>query len=110
MNTLIGLRRLAAAMAWMGLALGAASAQPRAVPLGTGERITLDGRLDEAAWRAAPHHDAFVQFLKRDRGGAMQRAMQRHAWAEFAAAYNGSSYAANGYDKRLKAAYEKVPE
>ena len=50
--------------------------------------------------------DAFVQFLKRDRGGAMQRAIQRHAWAEFAAMYNGSGYAANGYDKKLKNAYE----
>lgn len=54
--------------------------------------------------------DAFVQFLKRDRGGAMQRAIQRHAWAEFAAMYNGPGYAANDYDKKMAAAYAQEPK
>ena len=52
------------------LLCGAASgalAQPRAITLGAGERITLDGRLDETAWQRAPLHDRFVQFHPVDR-------------------------------------------
>jgi len=48
-------------------AAGAAPAQPRALVLGAGERLVLDGRLDETAWRAAPAHERFVQFLPTDR-------------------------------------------
>jgi hypothetical protein len=42
-------------------------AAPRAVDLEAGERIRLDGRLDEPAWQRAPVHDDFVQFLPVDR-------------------------------------------
>ena len=44
-----------------------AMAQPHAHLLGDGERIALDGRLDEQAWLRAPEHDRFVQFLPLDR-------------------------------------------
>lgn len=44
-----------------------AMAQPHAHLLGDGERIALDGRLDEQAWQRAPLHDRFVQFLPLDR-------------------------------------------
>jgi hypothetical protein len=44
-----------------------ARAQPRALTLGAGERITLDGRLDEPAWQRAPLHERFVQYLPLDR-------------------------------------------
>ncbi|HVK32385.1 MAG TPA: DUF5916 domain-containing protein [Burkholderiaceae bacterium] len=44
-----------------------ALAQPRALTLEPGERIALDGRLDEPAWQRAPLHDRFVQFLPLDR-------------------------------------------
>lgn len=44
-----------------------ALAQPRAVSLDADERLSLDGRLDEAAWQRAPLHDSFVQFLPLDR-------------------------------------------
>jgi hypothetical protein len=37
------------------------------VNLAPGERIALDGHLDEAAWQRAPQHDRFVQFLPLDR-------------------------------------------
>ncbi len=42
-------------------------AQPRAVALGAGEKLTLDGRLDEPAWQRAPLHERFVQFLPTDK-------------------------------------------
>jgi Domain of unknown function (DUF5916) len=48
---------------WSGVAL----AQPRALTLAEGERLTLDGRLDEPAWQSAPVHERFVQFLPTDR-------------------------------------------
>jgi hypothetical protein len=59
-------RRVVAAMA-ISCAGGAAQAQPRALVLGAGERLVLDGRLDETAWQAAPVHERFVQYLPIDR-------------------------------------------
>lgn len=49
--------------------------------------------------------DAFVSFLKKDRGGAMQRALQAKEWAVFARLYNGPGYAKHNYDGRLRDAY-----
>jgi Domain of unknown function (DUF5916) len=51
------------------LAVGVSTgfAQPTAVALDAGERLVLDGRLDEPAWRRAPLHERFVQFLPVDR-------------------------------------------
>ncbi len=41
--------------------------QPKALALDAGEKLVLDGRLDEPAWRRAPVHERFVQFLPTDR-------------------------------------------
>ena len=60
-------RLFALAMLLTAVAVGVALAEPRALTLAGGERIVLDGRLDDAAWRNAPVHDAFVQFLPLDR-------------------------------------------
>ena len=60
-------RLFAVAMLLTAFALGVAMAQPRAITLAAAERIQLDGRLDDAAWQAAPLHDAFVQYLPLDR-------------------------------------------
>jgi hypothetical protein len=43
-----------------------AGAQPRALLLPDGAKLAVDGRLDEAAWRDAPVHDRFRQFLPTD--------------------------------------------
>ncbi len=43
------------------------SSQPRALAPGAGEKLTLDGRLDEPAWQRAPLHERFVQFLPTDK-------------------------------------------
>jgi Domain of unknown function (DUF5916) len=44
-----------------------ALAQPKALSLGAGEKLTLDGRLDEPAWQTAPVHERFVQYLPTDK-------------------------------------------
>ncbi len=64
--------RTARVLALLALAAGVigpapVDAQPRAWPLGHGEHIVLDGRLDEPAWARAPVHDAFVQYRPVDR-------------------------------------------
>ncbi len=47
---------------------GAALAQPQAWRAESGAApLRIDGRLDEAAWAAAPVHDAFAQYLPLDR-------------------------------------------
>jgi Domain of unknown function (DUF5916) len=43
-----------------------AFAQPRALALGN-DKLTLDGRLAEPAWQAAPLHERFVQYLPTDK-------------------------------------------
>jgi Domain of unknown function (DUF5916) len=67
MNSWTSARLFAVALLLTAFAIGVALAQPRAVALAPGERIQLDGRLDDAAWQAAPPHDAFVQYLPLDR-------------------------------------------
>ena len=42
-------------------------AQPRALALEAGEKLTLDGHLDEPAWQRAPVHERFVQYLPTDK-------------------------------------------
>ncbi|MFT3954159.1 MAG: DUF5916 domain-containing protein [Piscinibacter sp.] len=50
------------------MAAGRGTAQPQAFrPGADSPPLKIDGRLDEAAWQAAPLHDSFVQFLPRDR-------------------------------------------
>jgi len=67
MHSLWTLARGALALALLCGLVPWATAQPRAVNLAPGERIALDGHLDEAAWQRAPQHDRFVQFLPLDR-------------------------------------------
>ncbi len=52
----------------LGVAASGVSAQPQAFrPAADTPPLRIDGRLDEAAWQSAPVHDAFVQYLPRDR-------------------------------------------
>lgn len=67
MHPIWTLLRCAIAAALMLFLAAAALAQPRATVLAAGERITLDGRLDEPAWQGAPLHERFVQYLPLDR-------------------------------------------
>lgn len=48
--------------------------------------------------------DAFVEFIIKNK---MQEALKNKDWASFAKKYNGPGYAANRYDEKLQAAYEK---
>jgi hypothetical protein len=52
----------------------------------------------------AEHLKAFVNFVKSN--SKMASALRNKDWAGFAARYNGPGYAANQYDKKLKAAYD----
>ena len=48
--------------------------------------------------------DAFVAFI---RHANLTAALREKRWADFARGYNGPGYAANSYDQKLQAAYEK---
>jgi LysM repeat protein len=50
--------------------------------------------------------DAFVNFIKAD--ASMHKALKNHDWASFARAYNGPGYAANNYDTKIAAEYNKL--
>ncbi len=65
--TLLRCAFAAALMLFLAAWAAPALAQPRALILDPGERIALDGRLDESAWQRAPLHDRFVQYLPLDR-------------------------------------------
>jgi N-acetylmuramidase len=47
----------------------------------------------------------FIGFI---RTWGLDKPLQTHDWAGFARRYNGPNYAANGYDKRLSAAYQRI--
>lgn len=49
--------------------------------------------------------DAFVAFR---RHANLAAALREKRWADFARGYNGPGYAANKYDQKLQAAYEKL--
>jgi hypothetical protein len=51
--------------------------------------------------------EAFVNFSKRN---SLDIMMRLKAWQPFALKYNGPGYARNGYDIKLKKAYEKLRE
>lgn len=51
--------------------------------------------------------DAFVSFLLHE-GLAIY--LRRHAWADFAARYNGPNYSVNAYDTKLAAAFSQISE
>jgi hypothetical protein len=65
--TLLRSGAVASLVLFLAVGVGSGFAQPRAVALDAGERLVLDGRLDERAWRRAPLHERFVQFLPVDR-------------------------------------------
>lgn len=53
----------------------------------------------------ANHLQAFIAFC---RAGALDKHLRSHDWAAFARGYNGPSYAANRYDTKLAAAYDRA--
>lgn len=50
------------------------------------------------------HLEAMVAFIK---ANGLDDELRRHDWAGFARGYNGPGFAKNGYDKKLKAAFER---
>ena len=45
-----------------------------------------------------------ISFIK---AAGLDRALRSHNWARFAEGYNGAGFRRNGYDKKLKAAFER---
>ena len=94
-------------------------------------QLNRDAALQSASWgrfqimgfnhKAAGYAtvDSFVQAMYRSEGEqlasfvrllqhqGLAAALRNKEWATFAMRYNGKSYAANHYDQKLKAAYEK---
>lgn len=63
-------------------------------------------RFVTAAYRSADDHlRMFVMFLRSD--ARLVDAIRAHEWAAFAGVYNGPGFAANRYDIKLKAAFDK---
>ena len=50
------------------------------------------------------HLTAMVKFITANK---LDDALRRHDWAAFARGYNGAGFAKNGYDRKLKAAFER---
>ncbi|MCX7514335.1 N-acetylmuramidase family protein [Frateuria sp. STR12] len=50
------------------------------------------------------HLNAFARFVMADE--AMNKALKKHQWADFAKAYNGPGYKKNDYDGKLDRAYQ----
>lgn len=50
------------------------------------------------------HLTAMIRFIQANK---LDDELRRHDWAGFARGYNGPGFAKNGYDKKLKAAFEK---
>jgi hypothetical protein len=65
---------------------------------------TLQGFINAMYRSAGDHLDAFVAFVLSKGLGDELRGQE---WAAFARAYNGPGYAANRYDIKLAAAYDK---
>lgn len=70
--------------------------------------MTLQGFINAMYVSEGKQLDAFVSFLKNDRGGAMQRALKAKDWATFARLYNGPAYAEHNYHGRLRDAYREL--
>lgn len=72
--------------------------------------VTLQGFINAMYTGEGQHLDAFVSFVKQDRGGqtwkALQNAVSLGAWGPFASLYNGPAYRDNNYDTKLAAAYK----
>lgn len=50
------------------------------------------------------HLEAMIRFIKTN---GLDDELRRHDWAGFARGYNGAGFAKNGYDKKLKAAFDR---
>jgi len=50
---------------------------------------------------------AFINFIKNDSNGNKYKALKAKDWATFAKLYNGSGYASNQYDIKLKKNYDE---
>jgi hypothetical protein len=60
------------------------------------------------AWQESrTEGDQLEHFIRFVEGRGLVDALRRRDWAVFARGYNGTAFAANSYDKRLKAAYER---
>ncbi|MBB1601901.1 N-acetylmuramidase family protein [Variovorax sp. UMC13] len=70
--------------------------------------MTLQGFINAMYASEGKQLDAFISFLKNDRGGVMQRALKAKDWATFAKNYNGPSYVKKNYDERLRDAYRAL--
>jgi hypothetical protein len=65
-------------------------------------------RFVTAMYRSADDHlRAFVQFIRHD--GRLVDAIRARDWSGFARVYNGPKFAKHGYDRKLAAAYDKLP-
>ena len=65
---------------------------------------TVDAYVEAMYRSEGAQLDAFVAFLIHSK---LVAPLKEKRWADFARGYNGSGYAANQYDVKLKAAYEK---
>jgi hypothetical protein len=65
---------------------------------------TVEAMITDFAEDEDNHLEAMIRFIKATR---IDDELRRHDWANFARVYNGPGYAANGYDKKLAAAYLK---
>lgn len=50
------------------------------------------------------HLEAMIRFIKSNK---LDDELRRHDWAGFARGYNGPGFAKNGYDRKLKAAFDR---
>ncbi len=50
------------------------------------------------------HLEAMIRFIK---ANGLDDELRRHDWAGFARGYNGPGFSKNGYDRKLKAAFDK---
>jgi hypothetical protein len=50
------------------------------------------------------HLEAMIRFIKANK---LDDELRRHDWAGFARGYNGPGFAKNGYDKKIKAAFDR---
>lgn len=75
-----------------------------------GENYAICGARDPFAfaWQEAQTEgDQLEHFCRFVEGRWLVDALRRRDWTAFAKGYNGTAFAANSYDKRLKAAYER---
>ena len=67
--------------------------------------VSINDFVERMRQGEAQHLDAFVRFIKADKG--LLKALQGRKWAEFARRYNGPAYAQNLYDVKMARAFER---